>query len=393
MVFFNGPLPMPSVYFDNAATTPLADEVLAEMLPYLQNVFGNPSSIHAHGREARAAIEKARKKIAELLQTSPSEIFFTSGGTEADNFALASAIEVHNIRHVISSPLEHHAVLHTLEYLQQKGKISLHLLPVDALGQLDLDTLQAWLTQFRPVLVSLMHGNNEIGNLIDLEAIGGLCREHGALFHSDTVQTLGHYAHTLQHLPVDYIVGSAHKFHGPKGVGFIYIRAEQGLKPFIHGGAQERNMRGGTENIYGIVGMAKALELAYAEMEKHRRHIEGLKDRFVKGLQAQIPDVQFYGLSADPSQSLYTVVNVSLPPSDKSDLLLFNLDIHKISASAGSACSSGSDIGSHVLRALGASPKRAAVRFSFSRYNTEAEVDFVLHTLRGLYVPAQVIVE
>lgn len=376
------------VYFDNAATTSLAPEVLDVMLPLLQNVHGNPSSIHAHGREAKALIEKARKKIAQLLNTSPSEVFFTSGGTEADNFAIFSSIESHGIKHVISSPLEHHAVLHTLEYLAKLGKIKLHLLEVDKQGRLNYEQLEEWLKEFSPTLVSLMHANNEIGNICDLERVGNLCRTHQALFHSDTVQTMGHYRHDLQKIPIDFIVGSAHKFHGPKGVGFIYINAQNKIPPYMHGGAQERNMRGGTENIYGIVGMAQALEQAYLEMEEHQNHILSLKTRLIEQLKAQVPDVEFNGLSNDLENSLYTVLSVSLPPSEQNDMLLFNLDINQISASAGSACSSGSEVGSHVLQALGADGKRAAVRFSFSRYNTPEEVDYVVEVLAKIYAPS-----
>ncbi len=373
------------VYFDNAATTAIAPEVLEVMLPLLQNVHGNPSSIHAPGREARSIIEKSRKKIAQLLNTSPSEIFFTSGGTEADNFALSSSIESHGIRHVISSPMEHHAVLHTLEYLAKIGKIKLHLLEVDQQGNLNYEQLEEWLKTLSPTLVSLMHANNEIGNLCDLEKVGNLCRAHHALFHSDTVQTMGHYRHDLQKIPIDFIVGSAHKFHGPKGVGFIYINAQNKIPPYLHGGAQERNMRGGTENIYGIVGMAKALEEAYQEMEQHQRHILSLKKRFITEIKTHIPDVYFNGMSGEAENSLYTVLNVSLPPSAQNDMLLFNLDINQISASAGSACSSGSEVGSHVLRAIGAEASRAAVRFSFSRYNTEEEVDYAVGVLSKIY--------
>ncbi len=375
------------VYFDNAATTPLASEVAEAMLPVLQNNFGNPSSIHAHGREARAIIEKSRKTIAQLLNTSPSEIFFTSGGTEADNFAIIASIESHGIKNVISSPLEHHAVLHTLEHLAKLNKIKLHLLEVDDKGNLNYEQLESWLKNLPPTLVSLMHANNEIGNLCDLKKVGSLCRENHALFHSDTVQTVGHYQHDLQALPIDFIVGAAHKFHGPKGVGFIYINAQNKIYPYIHGGAQERNMRGGTENIYGIVGMATALSQAYHEMEQHQHHIKSLKIRFIEQIKQAIPEVAFNGNSGEIENSLYTVVSVSLPPSEQNDMLLFNLDINQISASAGSACSSGSDVGSHVLRALGASPERAAVRFSFSRYNSIEEVDYVVGVLAKIYSP------
>ncbi|MBO0936229.1 cysteine desulfurase [Fibrella sp. HMF5335] len=380
---------MQRVYFDNAATTRLDPVVLEAMLPLMQENFGNPSSIHGHGRVVRSAIEKARKTVAGLLNAAPAEIFFTSGGTEADNTAILGSIDTYGITHAITSPLEHHAVLHTLEYLAKSGKIKLSLVAIDEAGRLDYDHLETLLKTNPNSLVSLMHGNNEIGNLLDMSRVGDLCQEYGAIWHSDTVQTMGHYRHDLQTLKADFIVGAAHKFHGPKGVGFLYTRpTERGsIHPFIHGGAQERNRRGGTENVYGIVGLAKALEIAYAEMAEHRAHIEGLKQRMIDQLRAQIDDVQFNGLSADLDQSLYTVLSVSLPPSDISDMLLFNLDIAGISASGGSACSSGSEVGSHVLGALpGLDPNRGNIRFSFGKYNTADEVDFAVAKVAELYV-------
>lgn len=389
------------VYLDNAATTRLDPEVLEAMLPLLTEQFGNPSSIHTHGRKVRSAIEKARKTVAQLLNTSPAEIFFTSGGTEADNTALLSSIETYGITHAISSPLEHHAVLHTLEYAAKRGLIQLDLVNIGPDGTLDLGHLEQLLAQNRAAhpngsLVSLMHGNNEIGNLLPLQQVGELCRHYKAVFHSDTVQTMGHYRHDLQRLPIDFIVGAAHKFHGPKGVGFLYAngntKAGRGaIHPFIHGGSQERNQRGGTENVYGIVGLAKALEIAYRDMDTHRAHIESLKRRMIDQLRTRFNDldggpIQFNGMSADVDNSLYTVLNVSLPASDLSDMLLFNLDIAKISASGGSACSSGSEIGSHVLSALpGLDPNRGYVRFSFGKYNTADEIDYAVETLVGLY--------
>ncbi len=379
------------VYLDNAATTPLDKEVLDAMLPYMTDFYGNPSSIHSHGREVRAAIEKARKSIAQLLHTSPAEIFFTSGGTEADNTAIRCSIEALGIKHAISSPIEHHAVSHTLEALQKNGKIELHLVEVDAKGYVNLAHLEELLQQYPKSLVSLMHANNEIGNVTDLVKTGVLCRQYGALFHSDTVQTMGHYRHDLQALPVDFIVGSAHKFHGPKGVGFLYINARNKIQPFIHGGSQERNMRGGTENVYGIIGLAKALEIAYRDMDEHQQHIQSLKSRMIERLQQEIEDISFNGDPVNSAQSLYTVLNVSLPPAEVSEMLLFNLDIHKISASGGSACTSGSEIGSHVLRALNANPERASVRFSFSKNNTMEEVDYVVSALAEMYKKEKVV--
>jgi cysteine desulfurase len=377
---------MMRVYFDNAATTAMDDRVIEAMLPFMKQHYGNPSSVHSHGREVRSAIEKARKKVAELLQASPSEIFFTSGGTEADNTAIVCSIETHGITHAISSPIEHHAVLHTLEECAKKGKVQLHLLDVNESGDIDMQQLEDLLVKHPKALVSLMHANNEIGNINDMQAIGALARQHGAFFHSDTVQTMGHFVHDLKSLPVDSIVAGGHKFHGPKGSGFLYVRKDKKIHALIHGGAQERNMRGGTENVIGIVGIAKALELAYEDMAAHRTHIEGIKQYFIDLLKANIPDVSFNGRSAEMGKSLYTVLNVSLPPSEENaGMLLFNLDLHGISASGGSACSSGATVGSHVLRAIHADPQRDSVRFSFSRFNTKAEVDYTVGKLKELY--------
>ncbi|MBE7174746.1 MAG: cysteine desulfurase [Williamsia sp.] len=384
--------PTTAVYLDNAATTRLDPEVLDAMLPLMTEQFGNPSSIHSHGRTVRTAIEKARKTVASLLNTSPAEIFFTSGGTEADNTAIRSSIESYGLTHAITSPLEHHAVLHTLQHLEKQGLIQLSLVNIDAKGHLDVDHLENLLRTHRSTgparsLVSLMHGNNEIGNLLNLQQVGELCRRYDAIFHSDTVQTMGHFRHDLQQLPVDFIVGAGHKFHGPKGVGFLYVNADRvKIHPFLYGGAQERNMRGGTENVYGIIGLAKALEIAYRDMDAHKKHITSLKRRMIDRLREKMPDVRFNGDSGDVENSLYTVLNVSLPASDLSDMLLFSLDIARISASGGSACSSRSNVGSHVLAALPTvDPERGYVRFSFGKYNTAEEIDYAVDTLVGLY--------
>jgi cysteine desulfurase len=377
---------MKHVYLDNAATTPMDDRVIEAMLPFMRGHFGNPSSVHSHGREVRTAIEKARKKVAELLQASPSEIFFTSGGTEADNTALVCGIESHGISHAITSPLEHHAVLHTLEMLAKRGQVNLSLLEVNGKGEIDLAQLEELLKKNPKSLVSLMQGNNEIGNLNDLERIGQMTQAHGAFFHSDTVQTMGHFSHDLSTLPVDALVAGAHKFHGPKGVGFLYVRKDKKIHPFIHGGAQERNMRGGTENVIGIIGLAKALEISLEELAAHRSHIEKLKGYFIEKLDQEIPGIAFNGCSADLKKSLYTVLSVSLPPSEANrGMLLFHLDLEGISASGGSACSSGASVGSHVMRALQHPADRDVVRFSFSRFTTEEEIDYTLEKLKGLY--------
>lgn len=374
------------IYFDNAASTALDERVMEAMLPYMKNFYGNPSSVHASGREVRIAIEKSRKKVAELLNASPSEIFFTSGGTEADNTALFCAIESYQVKHVITSPLEHHAVLHPLQECAKKGLINLMYVEVDENGRINFEHLNEMLENKPQALVSLMHGNNEIGNIYDIHAIGLLCRDHKAFFHSDTVQTVGHYRHDLAHTPVNSIAGAGHKFHGPKGSGFLYVKKENKIHPLIYGGAQERNMRGGTENVYGIIGLAKALEIACEEMEQHRIHIENLKRHFYKLVKLHIPGVDFNGLSADMEKSLYTVLNVSLPPSEGNrGMVLFNLDLEGIAASGGSACSSGASLGSHVLRALNISPDRDAVRFSFSRYNTLEEIQYTVGKLKELY--------
>ncbi|MFM7854562.1 MAG: cysteine desulfurase family protein [Flammeovirgaceae bacterium] len=372
------------VYLDNAATTPLDPEVFEAMKPFLMEDFGNPSSTHAHGRKVRAAIESARKKVAELLHCTPGEIIFTSGGTEADNTLLCNSISTYGIHHAISSPIEHHAVTHTLETLAKKGFVQLHHVQLDAKGHVDLVHLENLLQQYPKALVALMHANNEIGNLLDLEKVGELCAHYNAYFQSDTVQTMGHYRHDMKKLKVHGLTAAAHKFHGPKGVGFMYIHKEKKIAQFIHGGAQERNMRGGTENVYGIIGLAKALEICYREMAEHENHIKKLKSRMIEKLSRAIPGATFHGDSANLEKSLYTVLNVSLPESEENDMVLFNLDLQGISASGGSACSSGAATGSHVLGALYPESKRGAVRFSFSKYNTPEEIDFTVEKLAEL---------
>ena len=375
------------VYFDNAATTPLDPEVLEAMLPFLSQHYGNPSSLHGPGRQVRAAIENARKTVAHLLNAAPAEITFTSGGTEANNYAAFGSIRTLGLRHAVTSTLEHHAVLHPLQALEKSGEIELHYLAHDAQGQLDLAQLEALLAGQPRTFVSLMHGNNEIGNLNDIAAIGTICARYEAIFHTDTVQTMGHYRHDVQQLKNHFLVGSAHKFHGPKGVGFLYTRSGTRVSPLILGGSQERNVRSGTENVYGIVGQAKALEIALRDLAAHQAHVQGLKTRFITKLRAEVDDVRFNGLSAIADQSLYTVLSVSLPPSAISEMLLFNLDISKVAASGGSACTSGAQAGSHVLEALGGDANRATVRFSMSKMNTEIEVDYAVEALAKLYRP------
>lgn len=369
------------VYLDNAATTPLDPEVFEAMRPFMLEDYGNPSSTHAHGRKVRAAIESSRKKIADLLNCTPGEIIFTSGGTEADNAILGGALKAFGIRNVISSRIEHHAVEHTLTLMAEKGSIDLHFVKLDEKGNPDLGDLERLLSRFPGALVSLMHANNEIGNLLDLKYTSEICARHNAYFHSDTVQTMGHYKHDMHDLMVSAMTAAAHKFHGPKGVGFMYLRKDKKITPMVSGGSQERNMRGGTENTYGIVGLAKALEIAYREMDDHQKHIRKLKDRMIEKLKANIPGVEFNGESANQDRSLYTVLSVSLPESEANELLLFNLDLAGVSASGGSACSSGAAAGSHVINALYPGSRRAPVRFSFSKFNTIEEVDFAAEKL------------
>ncbi len=371
------------VYLDNAATTPLDPEVLKAMLPVLEKGFGNPSSIHSFGRESRAAIEQSRKTIAKLINTSPSEIFFTSGGTEANNTAICCSIRDLGVKHAITSPIEHHAVLHTLEVQAKSGLIKLSLVELDEKGRVKLDHLEKLLAENERSFVSLMHANNELGNLLQLKEVGELCAKYNAIFHSDTVQTMGHYPFNLQELNVHFITCAAHKFHGPKGVGFLYINSKIKIHPFIYGGAQERNMRGGTENVYGIVGLARALELCYEHLEEHRKHIQGLKNYMVGKLRDTIHGIEFNGDTL--GNSLYTVLNVSFPPTEMAEMLLMNLDINGVAASGGSACSSGSDVGSHVLTALKVNPDRPSVRFSFSKYSTIEEVDYTVEKLKEMF--------
>jgi cysteine desulfurase len=364
------------VYLDNAATTPIDKEVLKSVYEVMESHYGNPSSIHTHGREVRTLIEKARKSVASLLHASPSEFFFTSGGTEADNMAIRCSIIDYGIRNVITSVIEHHAVLHSLQDLERSGLIQLNYVNIDERGSVDFQHLEELLDTNERSFVSLMQANNELGTLTDIERVGELCEKYNAIFHCDTVQSMGHYPHDLNKLKVHFLVCAAHKLHGPKGVGFLYINHKIKINPMIFGGSQERNMRGGTENVYGIVGLAKALEIAYAEMEEHHQYIQGLKSYMIDQLRINIPGIEFNG-ETDSEKSLYTVLNVSFPEMDMAEMLLFSLDIAGISASGGSACSSGTNIGSHVLNGIQANPNRPAVRFSFSKYNSKEEIDYV----------------
>jgi cysteine desulfurase len=370
---------MERIYFDNAATTPLDKEVADAMYQVMLHEYGNPSSTHATGRTVRTIIEECRRTIAKLINCSPGEIFFTSGGTEADNMAIRKTVEDFKIQNIITSAIEHHAVSHTIEELAHAGLVKMHLVKLTENGHIDYTDLESLLQNNPNALVSLMHANNEIGNLLDAERVGNLCEQYKAFFHSDTVQTIGHYPIDVQKLKVHFIACAAHKFHGPKGAGFIYVSSNAKIHPFITGGAQERNMRGGTENVYGIVGLTKALEKAYAHLDEEMAHISSLKKYMIEQLKANIPGIQFNGDAE--GNSLYTVLNASFPPSPIGEMLLFKLDIAGISVSGGSACSSGSDVGSHVLKALNTDRNRAAVRFSFAKQNTKAEVDKVITAL------------
>ncbi len=375
---------MKRIYFDNAATTIMEKEVVDAMLPYLTDKFGNPSSIYSYGRETRMAIETARKSVAAILNAHPAEIFFTSGGTESSNTAISAAVRDLGCTYIISSPIEHHATLHTVEYLYHRGEAGLSYVNILPDGHIDIQHLETLLSENskEKCLVTLMHANNEIGNLLDIDLVGNICKKYGAVFHSDTVQTVGHLPFDLRNTPVHFITGAGHKFHGPKGVGLLYINENVKIKPFIHGGAQERNMRAGTENIYGIIGFAKALEIATRDYEKDSEYIKSIKLYMKEQLSQHIPGVGFNGDAL--GRSLYTVLSVSFPKTEKSEMLLFNLDINNICASGGSACTSGADQGSHVIRAFNNNPNQVTVRFSFSKFNTNEDVDFVVEKLKTL---------
>lgn len=371
------------IYLDNAATTPLDPLVLEAMMPYLTTQFGNPSSIYSYGRESRLAIENARKTVAKILNAHPAEIFFTSGGTESSNTAITAAVRDLGCKHIISSKIEHHATLHTVEHLYCTGEAALSYVNLLPNGHIDLQHLEELLASSEEkCLVTLMHANNEIGNILDIRAVGELCKLYNAIFHSDTVQTVGHFPFDLRNTPVHFVTAAGHKFHGPKGVGMLYINENVKIKPFVHGGAQERNMRAGTENLYGIVGFAKALEIATQDYEADSAYIKNLKVYMMEQLKKQIKGVAFNG---DPlGRSLYTVLSVSFPKTEKSEMILFNLDINNICASGGSACTSGADAGSHVIRAINNNPNQVTVRFSFSKHNTKAEIDQVVEVLKTL---------
>ncbi len=370
-----------NVYFDNAATTPIEKKVLDKMLPFMEHGYGNPSSIHKRGREIKSAIEKSRTMVADILCCEPGEIFFTSGGTEADNMFLINTVHEKNIDTIITSKIEHHAVLHCCDFLNKSYNTNIKYVKTDEKGKVDLEDLETLIKKNKNSIVSLMHGNNEIGNINNLKQLSKVCEQHRVILHSDTVQTIGHYPINLNEIEIHGIVGSAHKFHGPKGIGFLYLNNKHKISPFIHGGAQERNMRGGTENVYGIVGLSEALSLASEEMENHKTKILSLKKHMISSLKNKIKGVRFNGLSESTDDSLYTVLNVSIPEIEDQQMFLFNLDINNIAASAGSACTSGSDSGSHVLNEIRTEKSHVNVRFSFSKYNTIEEADYVVEKI------------
>jgi len=372
------------VYLDNAATTPIAPEVTKAITEVLANDFGNPSSTHSYGRHVKAHIENSRRNIAKHINCSPSEIVFTSGGTEADNMALTSSICNLGIKRIITSSIEHHAVGHTAEFLHKQGRVKLDIVNIDEKGHVDLVHLEQLLSSNEKTLVSLMHANNEIGNLLPIEKVSKLCTKYNALFHCDTVQTIAHLPIDVKKNPLDFLVCSAHKFHGPKGVGFLYVNSNINITPLIHGGSQEKNMRGGTEYVYGIVGLSTAMEIAFSKMSLHHAHILKLKEHMIKSLNNSIPKISFNGLSSDISKSLYTVLSVSIPKFKNSDLLLLNLDLFGIACSGGSACSSGSSKLSHVISEVNKKNDNVVVRFSFCKYNTIEEIDYVVEKLRYL---------
>jgi len=372
------------VYLDNAATTPVAPEVVEAMLPVLSENFGNPSSTHFYGRNAKSLIETSRRSIAKHLNCKAAEIIFTSGGTEADNMAIHTAIHELGVKRIITTTIEHHAVGHTVEKLKSDGEISLDYVNIDSKGNVDLNHLEQLLQENKPTLVSLMHANNEIATLLPLKKVADLCKKYNAFFHSDTVQTMGHYSFDLQDLEIDFITCAAHKFHGPKGIGFLYINSKNKAGAFIHGGAQERGLRGGTENLYGIVGLAKAMNLAYEDVEGHQKHVQGLKSYMIENLKSHFNDLDFHG-EIVPEKSLYTVLNVCFPKTPKAGILLFTLDLKGVAVSGGSACSSGATKGSHVLEGINADMSRPNVRFSFSRYTTKEEINFAIEQVVSVF--------
>ncbi|WP_159023190.1 cysteine desulfurase family protein [Formosa sp. L2A11] len=377
---------MKKVYFDSAATSKIREDVIVKMTDVMTEVYGNPSSSHSFGRASKTIVETARKTIAKELNVTAAEIFFTSGGTEADNLVLLSAVRDLGVTRIITSKIEHHAVLHTVDFLKKNYKIEVNYVPLDVKGNINFEALQTLLSQSEEkTLVSLMHVNNEIGTVLDLKRVAQLCQSKNVLFHCDTVQSVGHYTIDLQDIPVDFIACSAHKFHGPKGVGFAFVRKHSGIHATIHGGEQERGLRAGTESIHNIVGLETAFKLAYKNLESDREYITALKAYFISELNKAFPEVTFNGDSSNLEQSAYTILNVCFPfEAHKTQLLLFQLDLKGIACSRGSACQSGSQKGSHVLAEILNEDdfNKPSIRFSFSHYNTKEEVDYVVNVLK-----------
>ena len=376
---------MKQVYFDNAATTQVRDEVVNRMTDVLSHTFGNASSSHSYGRSSKTLVELARKNIAKHLNVTAGEIVFTSGGTEADNLVLRSCIRDLGIKSIITSRIEHHAVLHTAEQLKKEYDITIHFVNLDKQGGIDYNHLEELLRSSNNCLVSLMHVNNEIGNLLDIKRVANLCKQNKALFHSDTVQSVGHFGLDLQEIPLDFLAVSAHKFHGPKGVGFAFIRKNSGLKPLIFGGEQERGFRAGTESLHNIIGLEESLKIAYKNLSEEHQYISGIKQYFMNCLNNEFSNIKFNGYSGDLDKSTYTIVSVQLPiPPEKDATLLFQLDLKGVACSKGSACQSGSSKGSHVLSQIlnDDELQKPSLRFSFSKYNTREEVDYVINVLK-----------
>jgi len=374
-----------NVYFDNASTTKIREEVVSEISSILKNCFGNPSSSHSFGRSAKSYIETSRKTIANILNCEPKEIIFNSGGTESDNSILKSAVKDLKVKHIISSRIEHHAVTHTLDELELLGT-NIHYVKLNENGNIDFENLENLLNlDNEPKLVTLMYINNEIGNILDINRVSNLCQKYNVYFHSDAVQAVGHYKIDLSSLKIDFLSSAAHKFHGPKGVGFTYINKSTKIKSFISGGPQERGMRAGTESVHNIVGMSKALVIADQNMEKEAEYVRSIKIKMIDGLKSLFPDIHFNGDSGDMDKSTYTVLNVCFPIlNEKASMLDFHLDLKGIACSKGSACQSGSSQGSHVLNEIQSNDQKKfpSVRFSFSHNNKMDDVDYLIETLK-----------
>ncbi len=374
---------MKKIYLDNASTTQLRPEVIQEMTKVLLEDYGNPSSTHSFGRNAKSIIELSRKSIAKCLNVSSQEIIFTSCGTEANNWILRSAVRDLKVKRIIISKIEHHAVLHTVIALQKEFGIQVDYVAVKNNGEIDLTDLVDLLSQDIKTLVSLMHVNNEIGTVLNVEKVGRICEQHNALFHSDMVQSVGKLAIDLQHFPIDFMVASAHKFHGPKGIGFAFIKKNSGLQPLFYGGEQEKGLRPGTEAVHQITGMAKALELSYANLEAERIHISGLKNYLNTQLEIEFPAFEINGTL----DGIYTILNVLFPFSeDKTAMILFHLDMKGIAVSRGSACQSGTTKPSHVLAEILSNEdlKKPSLRISFSHFNTKQDIDLLIDALKSI---------